>query len=255
MTKLDLSRHIPFEGVSNFRDLGGYRTHDNHRLRWHKLYRSDRLSDFTPDDLQRFSQLGVARSIDLRGTAEAEASHYSIPNLQRIAIPIEPKIVQSLPGLLAAGSTLDAAKAHQLMKQTYAAFVHSNALQYRHFFDVLLSDGLSGAAGVVFHCTAGKDRTGFAAALLLELLGVDRNTIMHDYLLTNDFYKPMAKPSTELPAEVLDVLWRVAPDFLEASYHEIDNDYGGVAHFLQQHIGLDAQARSALKERFLEPIA
>lgn len=251
MTKLDLPRHIPFEGVSNFRDLGGYRTQDNRQLKWHKLYRSDRLSDFTAADLERFSALNIARSIDLRGHAEADASHYDIPNLQRIAIPIEPKVVQSLPQMLASGSALNAAKAHELMAQTYVGFVHFNAAEYRDFFDVLLADESS----LVFHCTAGKDRTGFAAAMLLELLGVDRPTIMQDYLLTNDFYKPVAKPTTQLPAEVLSVLWRVTPGFLQASYDEIDNDFGGVAHFLEQHIGLDANARESLKHRLLEPVA
>lgn len=250
MTKHDTHRHIPFEGVSNFRDLGGYRTHDNRRLKWHKLYRSDRLSDFTGADLQRFSQLHITHSVDFRGTAEADASDYSIPHLQRIAIPIEPKVVQSLSGLMATGNGLNAATAHQLMEETYVGFVHFNAAQYRHFFDAVLAN----ESALVFHCTAGKDRTGFAAALLLELLGVDRPTIMHDYMLTNDFYKPVAKASGhQLPAEVLSVLWRVTPSFLEAAYQEIDSDFGGVAQFLEEHIGLDAHARDTLKQRLLEP--
>lgn len=252
MTKHDTHRHIPFEGVSNFRDLGGYRTHDNRRLKWRKLYRSDRLSDFTAADLQRFSQLHVTRSIDFRGTAEADASDYSIAHLQRISIPIEPKVVQSLAGLMASGNGLDAATAHALMEQTYVGFVHSNAAQYRHFFDEVLAD----ESALVFHCTAGKDRTGFAAAMLLELLGVDRDTIMHDYMLTNDFYKPVAKASGHpLPAEVLSVLWRVTPSFMQAAYDEIDTDFGGVAQFLEDHIGLDAHARQTLKQRLLEPAA
>ncbi|THT95391.1 tyrosine-protein phosphatase [Lampropedia puyangensis] len=251
MTNTHPPRHIPFQGVSNFRDLGGYTTQDQRQLQWKKIYRSDRPSDFTVQDLQQFAALGIARSIDFRGAAEAHIHNYSIPQLQRIEIPIEPKVVQSLQSLVTEGNALNAATAHLLMEQTYSAFASHNTAQYSAFFDTLLATD----SPILFHCTAGKDRTGFAAALLLEALGVDRATIMQDYLLTNSLYKRVATPHTTLPEEVLSVLWRVAPSFLDAAYQEIDQQYGSMPNYLRHELGLTPEAQLELKHRYLQPTA
>lgn len=244
-----LERHVRFQGASNFRDLGGYRTQDGYQVRWRRLFRSDRLSGLTPEDFQAFATLGVGHSIDFRGDIERRAHDYRIDALQRIDIPIEPKVVQSLQGLLATGDVLDAATTHRLMEETYVGFVRHNAPQYRQFFDILLTH----ETPILFHCTAGKDRTGFAAALLLELLGVRRDTILHDYLLTNELYQHPHLPSSTLPEEVLNVLWRVHPDFLHAAYREIDTHYGSVQDYAVQGLGLSPAAQALLRQRYLQP--
>lgn len=243
-------RHIPLQGASNFRDLGGYTTSDGRRVRWRRLFRSDRLSSLSQEDVRTLQALGVRHSIDFRGDAERLRNDYEIEQLTRIAIPIEPQVVQSLQGLLAQGAALDGPSAHHLMEQTYAAFVEHNAPQFRAFFDVLLQH----EGPFVFHCTAGKDRTGFAAALLLEALGVAREAIMDDYLLTNALYQPPTyKPSGSLPESVLQVLWRVTPNFLQAAQRQIEAEHGSVAQYLREVLGLGPDALAQLKALYLEP--
>lgn len=242
------SRHVPLEGASNFRDLGGYRTSAGQQVRWRTLFRSDRLSELTAADQATLAQLAVRHSIDFRGADEQRTHGYAIATVQRIAIPIEPQVVQDMQALLAAGDALDAPTAHRLMQQTYVAFVHENAAQYRQFFDVLLRH----ETPLLFHCTAGKDRTGFAAALLLELLGVPRATIEADYLLTNLLYRQPQLPDNPLPAPVLDVLWRVHPDFLHTAYREIEREWGSVQGYAAGALGLSNAAIAELRHRYLE---
>ncbi|WP_238945400.1 tyrosine-protein phosphatase, partial [Allofranklinella schreckenbergeri] len=149
-TATPFNRHIPFKGISNFRDLGGYRSRDGRKVRWRVLFRSDRLSDLQYEDQESFNRLGVRHSIDFRSEAERQNSDYAIKSLQRTVLPIEPYVTQTLHRMIELGQTLDVATAHQLMAQTYEAFVQRNTKQYRAFFDVLLTQD----APVVFHCTS-----------------------------------------------------------------------------------------------------
>ena len=105
---------------------------------------------------------------------------------------------------------------------------------------------------IVFHCTAGKDRTGFAAALILLTLGVPRNVVMHDYLLTNALYQRPPGMGSHAPEEVLRVLWRVQEEFLDAALHMVDNDFGGLQAYLVDVLGVDAAAQKELAGRYLQ---
>ena len=112
--------------------------------------------------------------------------------------------------------------------------------------------GLTPEAPTVFHCTAGKDRTGFAAALILLTLGVPRDVVMHDYLLTNALYQRPPGMGSHAPEEVLRVLWRVQEEFLDAALHMVDNDYGGLQPYLVDVLGIDAAAQKELAELYLQ---
>jgi protein-tyrosine phosphatase len=107
----------------------------------------------------------------------------------------------------------------------------------------------------VFHCTAGKDRTGFAAALILLALGVPRQTVLADYLLTNQHYRHPPMPHSDTPAEVLAVLWRVQQGFLDAALQAVDHDQGGIDRYLRQRLGLGDAALARLAALYLEPVA
>jgi len=100
-------------------------------------------------------------------------------------------VVQRMQDRAAAGQRMTAALAAELMKELYRALVHDQAHRFAELFEHLLQTDTP----VVFHCTAGKDRTGFAAALILHALGVPREVVVQDYLLTNALYKPPAHPS------------------------------------------------------------
>ena len=105
---------------------------------------------------------------------------------------------------------------------------------------------------MVFHCTAGKDRTGFAAALLLSILGVERDTIMQDYLLTNQLYRRSPSLEEHGPAHVMEVVWQVQPVFLQTAFDVMDRDYGGLSGYLAGPLGMAADELAQLRHILLE---
>ncbi|WOP16361.1 tyrosine-protein phosphatase [Ottowia sp. SB7-C50] len=242
-------RSLRLTGASNFRDLGGYAGAEGQTVRWRRLFRSDHLAALTADDAALFRQLGVARSFDFRGATERAAVPYDLPGVTQHPLPIEPTVVQRMKDLLDAGASVTAPQAVGLMQQTYRAFVHDNAAAFASLFEHLVDDD----APLVFHCTAGKDRTGFAAALVLMALGVPRDVVMQDYLLTNQHYRMPALPEARVPREVLDVLWRVQADFLDAALHAVDQDFGGFEAYLAGPLGVRQAQRARLRQLYLAP--
>lgn len=243
------SRSLKLSGASNFRDLGGYAGLGGQQVRWRRLFRSDHLAGLTPQDVQRLSDLGLTRAFDFRGVTERAAVPYELPGVLQHALPIEPTVVQRMKELLDAGHEVSAKDTVRLMQQTYRAFVHDNAQRFAELFGHLLDSD----APLVFHCTAGKDRTGFAAALILLALGVPRSVVMHDYLLTNELFRmPPIEPG-RAPQEVLQVLWRVQEEFLDAALHAVDADYGGVDRYLKEALRLGERERQQLAQLYLQP--
>ena len=243
----DFSRTLSLTGASNFRDLGGYPGLDGRTVRWRRLFRSDHLAALTPQDAQVLAGVGLTRSVDFRGLVESAAQSYALPQVRYHALPIEPTVVQRAKEMTLAGKQMTAGIAVGLMQDTYRAFVANNAQQYAELFEHLLEDD----APLVFHCTAGKDRTGFAAALILMTLGVPRSVVMEDYLLTNALYRRPAAINNGAPEEVLNVLWRVQEAFLDAALQCVDQDFGGPERYLAQQLHLSPAAHERLKARYL----
>jgi protein-tyrosine phosphatase len=244
-------RHLKLIGASNFRDLGGYPTESGHVVRQRRLLRSDHLGNLAPADLSLLSShLGEAvRVVDLRGVSEREEAACAIPAATVHSLPIEPTIVQKLFDVMAAGHRLTAADTVALMQDTYRNFVRTGTPRFASLFAHVLDEH---DAPLVFHCTAGKDRTGFAAALILRALGVSGEDVMRDYLLTNELFKPQPAPEHSLPPEVRTVLWGVQPEFLNAAFETIDAVYGGVEAYLREGLGLRTSERERLRELYLE---
>lgn len=243
------SRSLNLTGATNFRDLGGYVGHDGRTVRWRTLFRSDHLAALTPDDLATLTRLGLSRAYDFRGVTERAAVPYELPGVASHSLAIEPTVVQRMKELLESGYHPTAQDTVRLMQQTYRDFVHGNSPRFAELFGHLLASD----APAVFHCTAGKDRTGFAAALILLALGVPRSVVMQDYLLTNDLFRmPIAGPALA-PQEVLNVLWRVQEDFLDAALHAVEADYGGVPQYLEKALGLGPTERARLAALYLRP--
>lgn len=242
------SRTFNFAGASNFRDLGGYLGHGGRAVRWRHIFRSDHLATLTEQDALALADLGVTRSLDFRGQDERAAQAYDLPNVRYHALSIEPTVVQRAKEMALAGKQLTAPIAVGLMQETYRAFVANNAKQYAELFEHLLEND----APLVFHCTAGKDRTGFAAALILMALGVPRSVVMEDYLLTNGLYRrPAILNNSGAAEEVLNVLWRVQEDFLDAALDAVDADYGGLDQYLAKQLGVGSKERQRLEELYL----
>ncbi|MDE1178206.1 MAG: tyrosine-protein phosphatase [Edaphobacter sp.] len=182
-------RHLDLEGTPNFRDIGGYETADGRFVRWGLFYRSGVLSGLTPADLQYLAQLNIRVVCDFRTKEEndvAPEKWVDDPSVQRVSLPIgsDPNRKSnnvSLQQLLAGHPTAE--QLRERMRATYGSFVFSSGDQFATLFRQVNNDHLP----LLYHCTAGKDRTGIFSALLLLTLGVPEKTVLEDYALTNQY--------------------------------------------------------------------
>jgi protein-tyrosine phosphatase len=240
-------RHLNLQGASNFRDLGGYRTVDGRVVRWRQLFRSNHLGHLTEADVAIVRDLGVRSAFDFRGIEERTAAVCALAEIEVHSLPIEPTVVAALRAQLAAGS-LSAATALEIMRESYGDYVRRNTHRFRALFAHLLDD----RAPLVIHCTAGKDRTGFACALVLHALGVPDDVIGEDYLLTNRFYRRDTSSASDLPDDVRQAIGSVEASFLAAAFDAIRADYGDLDNYLKEGLALGTGERAALQARYLQ---
>jgi protein-tyrosine phosphatase len=242
------ARHLNLEGASNFRDLGGYAARDGRTVRWRQIFRSNHLGHVTKADTEILRGLGVKCAFDFRGTEERAAALCGIREIAVHSLPIEPTVVASLRARAAAGTALSPADAVDVMRDSYRNYVRHNTESFRALFAHPLED----RAPLVIHCTAGKDRTGFACALILHALGVPDDVIADDYLLTNHFYRRDPNSSSDLPDDVRQVLGSVEKSFLAAAFEVIAEEYGDLEAYFNDGLNLGARERLRLKARYLE---
>jgi protein-tyrosine phosphatase len=242
------SRHFNLIGASNFRDLGGYPAKDGRRLRWGRLFRSNHLGHLTDADIAVVRGLGVRSAFDFRGTEERAAAICALDEIVVHSLPIEPTVVAALRARLAANAALSPSDGLEVMRDSYRNYVRQNTSNFRTLFAHLLED----RAPLVIHCTAGKDRTGLACALVLHALGVPDDLIAEDYLLTNRFYRRDPSASNDLPDEVRQVLGSVQISFLTAAFETINREYGDLDGYFSAGLGLGEPERAALAARYLE---
>jgi protein-tyrosine phosphatase len=170
-------RRIPFEAVTNFRDLGGYRARSGRRIRWGRIFRSDALHGMTEGDVAMYDDLGLTAVYDLRGDVEVAEQPDPMPS-RHLPILSRPAGDQTPSAFDAAAST----DGERLLADIYIGHIDHAAETIGELFSALTEPG---GLPAVFHCHAGKDRTGLVAALLLEALGVERTAIFDDYELTS----------------------------------------------------------------------
>jgi protein-tyrosine phosphatase len=242
------ARHLNLEGASNFRDLGGYAASDGRTVRWRQIFRSNHLGHVTEADIKVLRWLGLKSAFDFRGTEERVAAMCGLAEIAVHSLPIEPTVVAALRARLAAGATLSSTDALDVMRDSYRNYVLHSTPSFRALFAHLLED----CAPLVIHCTAGKDRTGFACALILHALGVPDDLIAQDYLLTNRFYRRDPSASSDLPDDVRQVLASVEASFLAAAFSAISAHYGDLDTYFRDGLGLRARERARLETRYLE---
>jgi len=252
-------RLLPLAGGNNFRDLGGYATAEGKRVKWGSLYRSGSMVDLTDADYRYLNQLGIVMVCDLRSSEERSDE----PTLwqaqaapQRLERDYELEVGQLYAALLQPGISTEEVKA--VFADFYREVPEQFAAHYRDMFAALVA----GKAPLAFNCSAGKDRTGVGAALLLTALGVDREVVMEDYLLSNKYYKPRAAQSggddatsrmlAALPQELLAVLMGVDRMYLEATFEAIETRHGSVEAYLDEVLGVDAAALASLRAQYTE---
>ncbi len=243
------ARHLNLAGASNFRDIGGYPTQDGRTVRWRQIFRSNHLGNLTAGDIAMLRQLGVRTAFDFRGREERLAAMCAHSDIKVHSLAIEPITVATLRERMASKGPLSAADAREVMQHSYRNYVTHNSAAYRTLFAHLIED----TAPLVIHCTAGKDRTGFAAALILHALGVASDVIDEDYLLTNRYYRrDPAAASTDLPEEVRMVLSTVEGSFLAAAFDAVRATYGNLDSYLSDGLGVTARERAELRARYLD---
>lgn len=241
------ARHLSLQGATNFRDLGGYPTSDGRTTRWRHIFRSNHLGQLTTADIEVVRALGVRSAFDFRGVDERAAGVCVVNEIAVHSLPIEPTVVATLRAELVAGR-LTAPVALEIMRECYRNYVRHNTHSFRALFGHLLED----RAPLVIHCTAGKDRTGFASALILHALGVPDDIIAEDYLLTNRHYKRDATAATDLPEDVRNAIGSVEASYLAAAFEAVGKEYGDLETYLRDGLRLGASERDALKARYLQ---
>ena len=245
----DHPRNLNLAGAANFRDLGGYHGTDGRRVRWRRLFRSNHLGDLTAADIDVLRGLGLKCAFDLRGAVERLPTMCRLDGIAVHSLPIEPVTLAVLRERLGTGKPLLQAETAEIMRESYRNYVRHHARSFRALFAHLVED----RAPLVIHCTAGKDRTGFACALVLHALGVAPDVILEDYLLTNQFWKMSETGgSSDLPHEVRAVITKVDASFLAAALDTIETDHGGLDAYLEDGLRVGPRQRAMLAERYLE---
>ncbi|WP_020522672.1 tyrosine-protein phosphatase [Catelliglobosispora koreensis] len=238
-------RDLGLAGLPNARDLGGYRTVDGREVRQGVLFRADAPVRATEDDLKSLAALNCMQVIDLRGAQEIEMFGMVTWGVPREHLPVS-DAAQEIVGLIRE-SSVHAAEAERLMISMYRGFVSQEPARAQ--FAIALHR-ITTNSPLLFHCTAGKDRTGWLSAIVLTALGVDRETVMADYLLTNERFTTgrgavgrghLLKALSELVADVNDVLpvLDARPAYLQAAFDEVDACYGTFEDFLKQGLNTD----------------
>ncbi len=241
-------RLITLEGGSNFRDLGGYPAGRKH-VKWGKIFRSADISKLTDNDLTKLSQLHLAVVCDLRGPDEVKNGPDKIPSQTRyLNLPAGSEQLKINPNF-------NQINADSMMRSIYAQTSYLKA-KYRPMFDEMLQMPTDQA--LMFHCTAGKDRTGIGAALILSALGVDKKYIIADYTATDVFWKLTREKMLQAMAsrggnpEKLRALLEAQPAYIQSFFDTIDKNFGSMDNFLHQELGLSNTQLKKLKKQYLQ---
>ncbi|MEU8777995.1 tyrosine-protein phosphatase [Streptomyces sp. NPDC048606] len=242
-------RLITLEGTANFRDAGGYRTTDGKWVKMGEVYRSDALNKLTANDLAKLRRLSVKTVFDLRTQDERTKDADRVPAGARHVVAdvfAGSGSFQTLP------KTPDEAVKAMIDAERAMVSGEGGKKAYTQVFEGIENDR---ARSVLFHCTAGKDRTGWAGATLLTALGVPQETVMADYLASNDYRKAANDAIlSHLPAPqaaVYKPLLDVRPEYLNAGYAEVEARYGSFDRYLRNGLGIDAHELARLKKDLL----
>ena len=255
-------RKLPFTGAHNFRDLGGYKTEDGRRIKWGKIYRSDNLHSLTDEDVKYLSRLNIKSVVDFRSDEERESEPDRLtPGMTQILLPIkfQPKELddETLKNLME-NLTFGTLDSSNLLVDFNIVIVKDFADEYKKFFRHVIENN---AEPIVFHCTAGKDRAGFASAMILTVLGVPREKVIEDYLLTNTYVKDHV--DSEMLEIELKTFFRadtdnlrkinlVAERYIQAAFDTIDSEWGGMDNYISGPLSLTEEDILKLQDFYLE---
>ena len=265
LSDADRARIVPLEGAGNFRDFGGYATADGGRVRRGVLYRANRLSLLSESDVATLEETGIATVFDLRSPREIDADPTAW-QASHLAFHSWPPGHKRRLVDMALEYPRDADGARQLMLDFYAELPRTLG----HAFGGILREIAGGAVPCVMHCSAGKDRTGMAAALVLSAVGVAREDVLDDYAMTDRVVASEDDMARSLfvgkdgggraqgamreafSAEAIAVMRSARPEFLESAFAGIAREYGSLGAYCDS-IGVDDAMRERLVDVLVEP--
>lgn len=244
-------RLVKVDGALNFRDVGGYKTNTGKEVKWNRVFRSASISNLTDADMDTLKAKRIYTVVDLRGKKESAAApdrllrgtDYTLSPAGSDDLPSGPQLVE----LIKKGNFLD---------EFYGeAGVQYFAERYRPIFKKLLS--LSDSTALLYHCTAGRDRTGMATALFLYTLGVPQKTIDEDFTASNTYLEPMmgkmfdplAKASGMSKEEIKKKM-DLHPGLLQIFFNAIKKKYGSLENFMEKEMGIGKKETEILRIKY-----
>lgn len=274
LSSIHRERVLKIDGVINFRDLGGYHTADGRQVKWAQVYRSAQLDRLSEDGVKVMAEMHIQSVIDLRFSDETKrypTIREAVPNAQISAwqdelessqLPESDDIQRSWKESL---ETNDPVKVREAMRVNYPKKLYSHRAIYRK----MLLQISRGQLPLVFHCAAGKDRTGVAAALVLSLLGVDNQQIVEDYLLTqneiqglleswmsagaghNDDQEDFQKKLASYPRDLVKPVFDADESYIQTLLSYVWTEYGGFTEYALTVLGITEQDIERLKVSLL----
>lgn len=257
---------IDIPSVPNLRDIGGYAVTQGGRVRTGMLYRSSELNHLGDDDLDAFGELGLQTVFDFRTAGEREAEPDAVPKGVELVVcdvlkdsdtGASAELTKVLADPSLAEQVLGDGKAVQMFEKGYRQIVSlpSALTGYRIFFTDIAEEAHRPA---LFHCTSGRDRTGWAAAATLLLLGVSEEDVEYDYGLTNRDLLPALKPVFEQfraaggDPHLLDPVLGVDPGYLHAALDEMEQRFGSIEGYFAEGLGIDETGQQELRDALTE---
>ena len=245
--------HIELEGTINTRDLGAYFL-DNININKGVLFRSDKLSNLTENDINKLKNLGIKRIVDFRSELEKSREPNIIPNgIKYIEMPIsvDKKMNEKLKDILSGNNDKDI---RDFLIDANKEFV----LDHQSVFSNFLKDLVKYKEPTLFHCTAGKDRTGFAAYLIYSICGIDEDFIILDYLSSNKYIEKNLEKQFENISKIMGLsieeareiepILRVDIDYITSAIDTINENYNSVQEFITNTLNFSLREQDQLKE-------
>lgn len=257
--------------LPNLRDIGGVRTRDGARVRRGRVFRAPALAGASARDLATLQALGLRTVVDLRSAWERErapedrllpaGTSYLVADVNGDDVTKSPMwLLRTLPTAAERQAAFADGRAEAGFEAKFRDFVSGSAPR-RAFGELLAALARADGLPAVFHCSTGKDRTGWAAAVLLAYLGVPEEAVMADYLAGNAAIRALLQPAIDChvadggdPAD-LDALVAVRPSYLLAGLDEVARRYGSMDRYVEAGLGVDASVGERLRAALLEPVA
>lgn len=247
------SRAVTTDNIQNFRDLGGYVNNEDKTLKWGHIFRSGAPDHLSVIDRIRLDNLAVHTMIDLRTPGEYDSLDELYLHAHTVHVPVSTGIDNAEVMERIRQGRMKKGDAILFMQDVYLHFIHNNSEQFAKALDLFLDKD---NYPILFFDTLGKDRVGFLAALLLVALGVPEETIMKDYLYSNDYINfaalaPFARKLDYDGQETVTALLSANEQFLGVALKRIKKEYGSLDKYLEEKLNFTIKKREKLKEIML----